>query len=85
MAVVRKCDICGEIYDEHPVGKTMIIANRTRASEYSVINENYLDCCPECTRKLSEFIDILKVNAPYVIYTPEDKEYVNHAYKEYLA
>lgn len=54
MALVNQCDICKKVYDRYPSEINMVInIKEGRESELTKI------CCPECTSKLSEFIDTL--------------------------
>ena len=72
MAAVTKCDICGTIYNNYRTpGKSFKIdvteyCERTDDHYYSSI-----DCCPECTNKMLEFIDVLKSGRNYVIYVDD--------------
>lgn len=73
MSRVRKCDICGAVYDEYPVGESMLISKRTRETSTSIIGENTLDVCEKCSKKIDEFIDVLKSGYRYCIYMSEDE------------
>lgn len=63
MATVRKCDICGKVYDMYPTGTetNMTISTMTRADAHShVYGSKEMDCCSECTEKVLSFVDVLK-------------------------
>ena len=66
MSSVRKCDICGGIFDSHnekfaPFNRVVRCTSRRGLGDT-------VDCCPECTVKINDFIDILKFGEPYRIY-----------------
>jgi hypothetical protein len=55
MPLVNQCDICGAIYKRYPDEKNMVITTKAgRHAEWTDI------CCPKCTERLKEVIDILK-------------------------
>lgn len=63
MATVRKCDICGSVYDQYPTGDDTIakVSTMKRNDKFSsVYGETETDCCPECTAKLLSFVDVMK-------------------------
>ena len=63
MALVTKCDICGDIYDPHPVGETLRLEIDDRVDEPPTrirIPARKMDCCLECTKKVLGFIDVLR-------------------------
>lgn len=60
MALVRKCDICGKIYDDIAIEETMnlyIDKNDPNDPDYESKSR---DCCPECTRHVLRFISVIK-------------------------
>ena len=61
MSFVTKCDICGEIYKS----STKPQSSQFRFDGHFVTDfENgHFDLCPECTKKVLEFIDVLKAGA----------------------
>ena len=63
MASVRKCDICGKVYDHYPkTDETILLisAISKNASLGSVYSEKETDCCPECTMRILRFIELLQ-------------------------
>lgn len=69
MSAVTKCDICGGIYNvadcKQDYGYFKLVDPKLR---HSLINHNSYDCCPECAKKIAEFIDVLKTGENYCIY-----------------
>lgn len=61
MASVKKCDICGKIYDIYPSEKTLHITMQEEKTQNRsfVINEG-VDCCPECSKLILNLVEIMK-------------------------
>ena len=65
MADVKKCDICGKVYENKCQEKTMqmcvydkkdtVYDDYTRAADYTSI-----DCCPDCTDRILNFVNAMK-------------------------
>lgn len=63
MSFVRKCDICGKIYNDYPEASEtyMEIATITGSKDSrTMFGRNEMDCCPKCSCDISNFIDTLK-------------------------
>jgi hypothetical protein len=64
MSAITKCDICGEIYNEDTVPASV---SSIRITEYyertGSRHDKDTDLCPKCTKKLKEFIPVLKSSA----------------------
>lgn len=63
MSLVRRCDVCERIHGTYPNGdeKFASIEVRTVLSGMkNVYGEDEIDCCPECTKAVLDFVDILK-------------------------
>lgn len=64
MAVAKKCDICGKLYEpyneRHEVKKPngfMFLNIDTNGKYYS---NNTIDCCPECMESIKDYIKSLR-------------------------
>ena len=60
MALAKKCDRCGKLYEHYPAGKKSQ-ANAIRrvckyASGYMDRQDDALDLCPECMSAFDEFM-----------------------------
>lgn len=61
MSILTKCDICGYTYIEDVVPATISRIDITKYSERTGSRyDEHIDCCPKCTEKLREFINVLK-------------------------
>lgn len=63
MAIVRKCDICGEIYNQYPTKtETYMEISTIKSIEgcSTAFGRKERDCCSGCTVKILGFIDVLK-------------------------
>ena len=60
MALAKKCDRCGKLYEHYPNGKKSIgnAIKRVRKSENGTIifEEVSIDLCPECMDSFNAFI-----------------------------
>ena len=68
MSAVTKCDICGEIHSEYDRKNTFSVIKMLTIHPTTVHGPVETDFCPECTKKLLEFIDVLKTGKDYCIY-----------------
>lgn len=72
MSAVTKCDICGAIYRENEIPSMTFNIGVTEYGERTGDYDYYsMDCCPECTKRLSEFIDVLENGYEYEIHCKE--------------
>ena len=64
MAIARKCDRCGKLYEHYPNGKNSLCnaIKRVRKAENGAITfeEISIDLCPECMSAFDEFMIIGK-------------------------
>ena len=59
MAYVKKCDICGNVYGNNGHEKT--IEMHVIDDEFvSFEGSNNIDCCPDCTNRILNFVNIMK-------------------------
>lgn len=60
MALAKKCDRCGKLYEYYPIGKkskTNAIRKCMVLSDgYLSYSENIHDLCPECMKAFDEFM-----------------------------
>lgn len=77
MSNVTKCDICGAIYGYDPEKKHSNISVHTSKHFYDPATDSYADLCPDCTKKMLEFIDVLKSGKRYVIWQ-DDANLLSH-------
>lgn len=69
MSLINKCDICGGIYEADTVPASVLRIDITRY--LPITNDRdyeMIDCCPKCTKKLREFVDVLKTGYDYCIH-----------------
>lgn len=68
MSLVTKCDICGAIidYDREKLQSTIRVFSDKHY--HNPDTDNSFDLCPDCTKKLLEFVDVLKSGDRYVIW-----------------
>ena len=63
MAIAKKCDICGKLYEEYNFEQSMensngfMLLNIDCKGTYS--DGPAVDCCPECMKSILEHIDSL--------------------------
>ena len=76
-----KCDICGTFYEPYPMGQSMEYKIHERTEMYTRLPREKFDCCTACTRRILDFIDVLKQypgvepnEAYYPVPTTSDKE-----------
>lgn len=64
MANVKKCDICGKVYENKCPEKTIelyIYDKKTVTSnEFGFGGSNSIDCCPNCTDRILNFVNAMK-------------------------
>lgn len=64
MAIAKKCDICGKLYEEYNVRQSkdnfngFMLLNIDRNEDY--FHGQPYDCCPECMNSIMEHIKILE-------------------------
>lgn len=61
MALAKKCDRCGKLYEHYPIGNQSGVFNaikRVRKNSEGLIlfKEQSNDLCPECMDKLNKFL-----------------------------
>jgi hypothetical protein len=61
MAMLKKCDRCGILYDPYPVGNIPGIYNtvtRLRVDKFGNVKarDDYVDLCLDCMKKLERFL-----------------------------
>lgn len=72
MSFVTKCDICGEIYKSS--NKPQSSSLRIDGHLVTDFENSRTDLCPECTKRVLEFMDVLKSGYHYVIHQFEGNE-----------
>lgn len=79
MATVRKCDICGSIYELYPNEKTVSLGVQdAKEPERSFAMIETTDCCPECTKKILDLVDVMKLYGDeYVVWVKTKGEILN--------
>ena len=65
MANVKKCDICGKVYEnnghEKAIEMYMYDKKNTTYDEFVSFEDfNHIDCCPDCTERILGFVNIMK-------------------------
>lgn len=64
MAYVKKCDICGKVYENNCPEKTMELyiydKKTTTCNEFDLGGSNSIDCCPDCTNRILNFVNVMK-------------------------
>ena len=61
MATVKKCDICGAVYDKYqPEANMNIYVQEGLKSEHIAVAREETNCCPECTTSILGFINVMK-------------------------
>ena len=58
MADVKRCDICGEIYEVNAELNGHFTTFPVSQDSGFIFNRD--DCCAVCTKKVKDFIDVLK-------------------------
>lgn len=66
MSLVTKCDICGEIYKSSI--KPQSSSFRFDGHNFIDLEKSRTDLCPECTKQVLNFMDVLKTGNRYVIH-----------------
>ena len=64
MAIAKKCDICGKLYETYncnwnsndPNGIALV----TIMNNYTYSKKTLWDCCPDCMNSIQDFIESLK-------------------------
>lgn len=64
MALVRKCDVCGGVYEKYHE-RTIVDLYISRGGEkgrveYAGMYTDIDNCCPECTTKILNFVNTMK-------------------------
>lgn len=72
MSLVTKCDVCGAIVDYDPKTVESRFTFFTNKHSYNPDTDGSFDLCPDCTKKMLEFIDVLKSGYDYVIQMEEE-------------
>ena len=68
MALAKKCDICGKLYETYNFRKNqnkpsgIMLVNVCAGDEYFSLD--VIDCCPECMNTITDAINGLKPNSP---------------------
>ena len=67
MANAKKCDRCGQFYDNYPIGNSVGIYNgirRVRKDEFGSImaERETIDLCEKCMSEFAEFLSNRKEN-----------------------
>lgn len=64
MAYVKKCDICGKVYENNCPEKTSELyiydKKTTTCNDFDFEGSNTIDCCPDCTNRILNFVNIMK-------------------------
>lgn len=65
MANVKKCDICGKVYENKYHKKSIEIyvydKKSTTYDEFVSFEDfNHIDCCPVCTDRILNFVNAMK-------------------------
>lgn len=64
MANVKKCDICGKVYENKCTEKTIELyiydKKTTTCNEFGFEDYNHIDCCPACTERILGFVNVMK-------------------------
>ena len=64
MANVKKCDICGKVYENKCPEKTIELyiydKNTITSNEFGFGGSNSIDCCPACTDRILNFVNAMK-------------------------
>ena len=77
MSLVNKCDICGAIYGYDSGKKQSTFRVFTSKHYHDPDTDNSFDLCPECTKKMIEFIDVLTSGDRYTIWQEDAKMFSN--------
>lgn len=64
MAIAKKCDICGKLYELYNIKNN---ENKTNGLMFLNLDDNRkyyghdsIDCCPECMKSIRNHIDLLR-------------------------
>lgn len=63
MALAKKCDVCGKLYERYNEENNIedvngiMFLNIDRVGKY--FSHGTMDCCPECMKNIKEFIENL--------------------------
>lgn len=64
MANVKKCDICGKVYENKCPEKTIELyiydKKAITSNEFGFGGSNSIDCCPACTERILNFVNAMK-------------------------
>ena len=64
MAMAKKCDICGKLYEIYNVDKDADNVNGLTYLNIDAKGDYYknkvIDCCPECMKSIKNHIDMLR-------------------------
>ena len=64
MANVKKCDICGKVYENKCPQKTIemyIYDKKNSTCNYFGFEDfNHIDCCTACTERILGFMNVMK-------------------------
>ena len=77
MSLVTKCDTCGSIYEYDDKKLESTIRVFSSKHYHNPDTESSFDLCPDCTKKMLEFIDVLKSGNRYVIWQ-DDASLLSH-------
>lgn len=58
--IIRKCDLCGAIYDDCGEELVAHIGLWSRGGDEIFSTNESIDCCPRCTDSVSKFLQVLK-------------------------
>ena len=78
MANVRRCDVCGKVYEPntYPFSDSRPTSSTIMQNVYFIGQHNNLvDLCSECTKRVLEFTDVMRINGPdnVKVYVEENK------------
>lgn len=70
MSMAKKCDICGELYEDYGRNSrgssekpnSLLLACRDY-NKYGYVCMNFYDCCPSCMQRIQTLIDSIRVPA----------------------
>ncbi len=79
MSKVTKYDVCGAIFGYDPEKICSNVNVHSCQHFYNPTTDSYSDICPDCTKKLLEFIDVLKSGNRYVIWQDDANLFLKEA------
>ena len=59
MAIAKKCDICGKLYEFDRRAEYHGFSYETMDIKGSIMNSKTLDCCPECMDAIKKCVETL--------------------------